>query len=256
MDGALGHEDLQVRTGELHVERGADGPHLHAARPHDEGARGILRDGELRFALHEQHAALGGGELHDDVRAAVQVEDGAVGQGLLPIGSRLKRERRVVRRAVCGGPHEQQRDSRGGEQGWRGPAPRRRAAVAGEEIRIRHGAVLGAPLREGVEVAPQAAVALEGCAVRGARGEPREKFILLRRRQAAVVAHEPLGRSGLDRVVQRKLGVGRVHGQRPSRSRRHCSMKAMHFFTPMVSCADIVFSETPSCAEISACDNP
>ena len=128
--------------------------------------------------------------------------------------------------------------------------------MAGEEIRIRHGAVLGAPLREGVEVAPQAAVALEGCAVRGARGEPREKFVLLRRREAAVVAHEPRGGGGLDGLVERKPGIGGVHGQRPSRSRRHWSMKAMHFFTPMVSCAETVFSETPSCAEIAACDKP
>ena len=57
--------------------------------------------------------------------------------------------------------------------------------MTSEEIRIGHGAVLGAPLREGVEFAPQAAVALEGFAVRGARGEPREKLILLRGRQAA-----------------------------------------------------------------------
>ena len=128
--------------------------------------------------------------------------------------------------------------------------------MAREEIGIGHGAVLGAPLREGVEVAPQAAVALEGFAVRGVRGEPREKFVLLRRREAAVVTHEPRGGGGLDRVVGRKLGIGGVHGQRPSRSRRHCSMKAMHFFTPMVSCAETVFSETPSCTAIADCDRP
>ena len=194
VDGALGHEDLQVRTGELHVERGADGPHLHAARPHDEGARGILRDGELRFALHEQHAALGGGELHDDVRAAVQIEHRAVGQRFLPVGGGFKHEGRIARRAGRRCPQEQQRNRRSGEQRRRGPAPRRRAAVAREEIGIGHGTVLGPPLREGVEIAPHAAVALKGFAVRGARGEPREKFILLRRRQAAVVAHQPLGR--------------------------------------------------------------
>ena len=33
-------------------------------------------------------------------------------------------------------------------------------------------------------------------------------------------------------------------------------MKAMHFFTLMVSCAETVFSETPSWAAISACDRP
>ena len=125
-----------------------------------------------------------------------------------------------------------------------------------EEIGIRRGSVLGAPLLESVEVAPHLPVAFEGRAVRGARGEPRKKLILLRRREAAVVSHQPLGRGGLDRIVEGKPRIGRVHGQRPSRSRRHCSMKAMHFFTPMVSCAEIVFSETPSCAAISACDKP
>jgi len=57
---ALGDEDLEVGTGELHVERGADRPHIEAGRAHDEGARGIFRDGKLCLALHKQHAALGG----------------------------------------------------------------------------------------------------------------------------------------------------------------------------------------------------
>ena len=87
-----------------------------AAGPHDEGARGILRDGELRLALHEQDTALGGGKLHDDVGTAVQIEDGAVGEFLLAIDGGFESQRGIGAGAGGGDQPQGERDDGGGRE--------------------------------------------------------------------------------------------------------------------------------------------
>ena len=77
---SLGDEDLDGRGGEADVEGGADGARLDTGGPDNERARGIFRDGEVCLAAQELHAALGGRVGNSDGGAAVEFEDGAVGE--------------------------------------------------------------------------------------------------------------------------------------------------------------------------------
>ncbi len=145
----------------------------------------------MRLALYEEHAALGGGKLHDNVGTAVQIKDGAVGELLLAVGGGFEGQRGIAART--GGRDQPKGEREGGgrrEEQRQGAAPLRGPAMPREQIGIRRGSVLGAPLRQSVEIAPHPPVAFERRAMRGTGSEPREKFVLLPRREPAVVAQK------------------------------------------------------------------
>ena len=117
-DLALGDGDLDAAVGRVaDVEGGADGAHGDAAGAHDEGARGVVGDGEVSFAGFELHVAFGGGEVHAHGARGVEFERRAIVEARAFVAGDGGREVDFTRRLQRAPADEGAEGERGGEAG-------------------------------------------------------------------------------------------------------------------------------------------
>ena len=110
-------------------------------------------------------------------------------------------------------------------------------------------------MRERSKVADDTPVQREPLAVPQVGREPLEELVLLGRGEAAIAAHEPIGGGLRAALGLGRFGFGAFH-RAGLRSARRRSMKSVHFFVPMASCAATVRSEIASFSPITRCVSP